>query len=162
MVLNFWPSREWYDYKIWHCVLFARVYHGFRVLCTWACFWSHIVVCGTWGALSCAVDMQCIVHMQHTTVSYHSFILGFVVQTLYFTTAAGNAVGQDLDVWHPGLGLQWLPLLNVFFLLCSGFVLTLCHITAAGNAARQDLDVCHPRLALQWLSLLISHVFLCF
>ena len=21
LVLNFWPSREWYDYKIWHCVV---------------------------------------------------------------------------------------------------------------------------------------------
>ena len=21
LVLNFWPSREWFDYKIWHCVI---------------------------------------------------------------------------------------------------------------------------------------------
>ena len=33
------------------------------------------IVCGTSGALSCAVHMQCIIHMQHTNVSYHSIIL---------------------------------------------------------------------------------------
>ena len=129
------------------CPLFARVCHVFRVLCTWASFWSHIILCGTWGAISCAVDMQCTIHMQHTTVSYHSFIPGFVVQALYFTTAAGNAARQDLDVWHPRLGLQAMQCRQ-----CR-------QCTAAGKAMHQD---CHPGLGLQWLSLLITHVFLCF
>ena len=54
MVLNFWPSREWFDYKIWHCVLMRNMsrmilrfwsWKGKTLIITWSGKVNDLQIC---------------------------------------------------------------------------------------------------------------------